>query len=516
MAPDYDQMAAASVCDQPWGQVLAALAAERATGELVVTGDDGKRYAIVFAHGAIAAATSPLVADSVARIALLAQLVSSTQVQAIAKALGDTSRDEVDALAELAHLSRAQIVGLRSRVTIQRAARTFAVEAGVFAFEERAVAPGTEIDVAAAIYLGAHMYMPQQRLTLDLRELGSRFVLHHDVAPDRYGFGDDEQAIVEALRGGTSLPELEAHHRDIDPRTAEAVIYALVTTGACEGTGGVARRPGTEDEFPRSRTVTFETPTRVRFARPTDPAGNSPLSRTVTPRSAVATARETIEAAKRRMAHNAGHYTVLGLQPDASLDAIRSAYVAFTCQLHPDKQPELSPEEERDANEAFTRMTQAYAVLSDPVRRADYDAKLHGKGPPSPERKKVATEAYERGMAALRRDDMDDAVVQLQRAVALAPGDLEYHAMLAWARFCNADSRAAVANETRRALERAIYRSGQPARARFHLGLVERMLGRSREALHHFREVLALDPDHAEAAAEIRILEQRAERPGRR
>jgi len=134
--------------------------------------------------------------------------------------------------------------------------------------------------------------------------------------------------------------------------------------------------------------------------------------------------------------------------------------------------------------------------------------------PPLADRRAAATEAYDKGMAALHREALADAIKLLERAVDLAPADQDYQAALAWARFCDAPDREAVAIETRRTLERAIYRAGDPVRARFYLGLVERMLGRTREALHQFREVLALDPDHAEAAAEIRILEHRSKRPG--
>jgi len=63
--------------------------------------------------------------------------------------------------------------------------------------------------------------------------------------------------------------------------------------------------------------------------------------------------------------------------------------------------------------------------------------------------------------------------------------------------------------ETRKALERAVFKSYRPERARFYLGRVERMLGRDKEALHHFQEVLELKPNHGDAASEIRAIEAR-------
>jgi len=422
------------VSDQPWGVLLAGLSARRLTGELAVIADDGKAFTIVFARGLIASATSPLVADSVARVALLAQLVGSTQAQQIAKAIGETARNEFDVITELAKLTPVQANGLRTRAVIQRAARTFAVESGRFTFDERACTPGCEIDIAAAIYLGARMFLSQQRLTDELRELGTRFRVRGDVAPDRYGFTEEEQPILEALCAGTTLPELEARHRSIDPRTAQAVIYALVCTGACEASGGVALMRVSTEDIPRARTVTFEAPTLVRKKPPTlapepepEPAPARPprttthssqpnIPRTVTPRRAAQMARETIEIARTRIARGGGHYTVLGLLPDASLDAIRSAYVAFACELHPDKRPPLLPEEVRVADEVFSRISQAYAVLSDPVRRAEYNAVLDkrrvARGEPAPaDRRTQAAEAFEKGLAALHREADRKSVV---------------------------------------------------------------------------------------------------------
>jgi cytochrome c-type biogenesis protein CcmH/NrfG len=81
--------------------------------------------------------------------------------------------------------------------------------------------------------------------------------------------------------------------------------------------------------------------------------------------------------------------------------------------------------------------------------------------------------------------------------------------MLGWATFCAASDKSRVAAAARKALEKAIHRSSRPAIARFYLGRIERMLGRDQLALHHFREVLSLIPNHREAASEVRVLESR-------
>jgi curved DNA-binding protein CbpA len=60
------------------------------------------------------------------------------------------------------------------------------------------------------------------------------------------------------------------------------------------------------------------------------------------------------------------HYAVLGLAPSAAPDVIRAAYRVLAQRHHPD----------RNANTdgaAMVRLNQAYATLSCPKRRAEYD-----------------------------------------------------------------------------------------------------------------------------------------------
>jgi tetratricopeptide (TPR) repeat protein len=121
----------------------------------------------------------------------------------------------------------------------------------------------------------------------------------------------------------------------------------------------------------------------------------------------------------------------------------------------------------------------------------------------------LAAEAAERAQRALKNEQVQDAVAELERAVALVPTDVDYSALLGWALFCAAQDKLSVAAETKKLLERALHRSARPHLARFYLGRVERMLGRDREALHHFHAVLMLEPNHRDASAEVRVLEAR-------
>src|SRR5581483_5529379 len=61
------------------------------------------------------------------------------------------------------------------------------------------------------------------------------------------------------------------------------------------------------------------------------------------------------------------YYEVLGVERNATSDEVRRAYRKLALQFHPDRNPEAG------AAERFKEVTEAYEVLSDPERRAQYD-----------------------------------------------------------------------------------------------------------------------------------------------
>lgn len=73
------------------------------------------------------------------------------------------------------------------------------------------------------------------------------------------------------------------------------------------------------------------------------------------------------------MSHQRDPYEVLGVPRDASLDDIKRRYRVLAREHHPDVNPEDPSAENR-----FKEMSSAYGVLSDPEKRARYDASRNG------------------------------------------------------------------------------------------------------------------------------------------
>jgi curved DNA-binding protein CbpA len=62
------------------------------------------------------------------------------------------------------------------------------------------------------------------------------------------------------------------------------------------------------------------------------------------------------------------YYEVLGIEPDASDGEIREAYRRRAFQCHPDRN-----RKSEEANKKMKEINEAYDILSDPIKRREYD-----------------------------------------------------------------------------------------------------------------------------------------------
>lgn len=422
-----------TVGQRPWAATLAAIGREGQTGQLTLRGGE-RLFRIAFSHGIVVGATSPLAVDSVSRIAVTQGLLSPAKAQALLRALGRVAVDDVEKFAEASGLPGPAVQQLKRRVIIQRTARTFEVEAGEYTIEDRIAIPvlvGVEVDVRAAIAFGARKYQSTERLVADLRALGTRFALRPDAEPDlaRFELGDAAGPVLEALRTGTSVPELEATHRHLDPRLVMSVLVSLAASGALAPwqlagraqdvslpRAPTPRRP-TTTEGPAYDSARLAIPVELTQAEPT-------MTRVPTPREPTTTAAPTPHVVKRRprtaprgtpfraqtdpfleaqptaalspplsikgirkliasraslLGKAVDHFEFLGVSFDAPIAEVRAAYVELARYLRPERLAELGyRDEHHDARTVFAQVLIAYTVLTDPDRRAEY-MRLLGK-----------------------------------------------------------------------------------------------------------------------------------------
>lgn len=79
-----------------------------------------------------------------------------------------------------------------------------------------------------------------------------------------------------------------------------------------------------------------------------------------------------MEAVQRRESY----YAILGVRSDSSLDEIRHAYRKLAMKWHPDRWSR-NASLVGEAKRTFQKIQEAYSVLSDPAKRAVYNAGLY-------------------------------------------------------------------------------------------------------------------------------------------
>lgn len=78
------------------------------------------------------------------------------------------------------------------------------------------------------------------------------------------------------------------------------------------------------------------------------------------------------------MAEKRDYYEVLGLKKGASEDEIKKAFRKMAMKYHPDRNPG-----DKEAEEKFKEVNEAYSVLSDPDKKSKYDRFGHAGVDPS-------------------------------------------------------------------------------------------------------------------------------------
>ncbi|MBN1476537.1 J domain-containing protein [Candidatus Sumerlaeota bacterium] len=222
-------------------------------------------------------------------------------------------------------------------------------------------------------------------------------------------------------------------------------------------------------------------------------------------------------------------YQILEIPTDANDREIKRAYHSLAKRLHPDK---ASGEgEAKRLEEEMAAVSQAYNILKDPKRRADYDAQLKGAkaqaatmppsakapAPLSPKAKgatdskeaggaaavarrtQIGQKALARGIQLLNADDPVRALEFLEAAVANNGEDAQAHARLAEALLLAGKS---LTRATKHA-ERAIDLDPWNVRHRLTLAKIFERAGVKSRALEAYREVLKWDAHSAVAQAKI-------------
>ncbi|MCA1829634.1 MAG: DnaJ domain-containing protein [Myxococcales bacterium] len=212
---------------------------------------------------------------------------------------------------------------------------------------------------------------------------------------------------------------------------------------------------------------------------------------------------------RAKLAQRQNAYARLGVSPQAPADQIKAAYLALAKRFHPDAASKpgltaLTPE----LQSLFGSLKEAYESISTADLRAKYDAQNKNAGnTKSGNRKEESILAMKMGDVLLKKRDFEGALTKLRRAVDLdASGDAL--AALAWALVADPKATAATKEEAASLINRALRAQGATARTYYVAGVLWRTKDPD-SAVDAFRKALEIDPNHSDAALELRLIEQR-------
>lgn len=190
-----------------------------------------------------------------------------------------------------------------------------------------------------------------------------------------------------------------------------------------------------------------------------------------------------------------GYYGVLGVKDYATIGEIKSAYYKVAKQFHPDMHFHLADDSLKGKlSDIFSYIYDAYATLSNPERKKEYDRMISLKPARLTSNQDKAKALFNEGKVELKRNKYQEAELLFGQAKYFDSTMSEYHyyygiALMKQEKFKLAE----------KALERAL--KLEPANANYlaDLGFVFLNLGFPTRARAFFEKALKISPDNARA-----------------
>ncbi|UCH85617.1 MAG: DnaJ domain-containing protein [Candidatus Latescibacterota bacterium] len=194
------------------------------------------------------------------------------------------------------------------------------------------------------------------------------------------------------------------------------------------------------------------------------------------------------------------YYQVLRIWPTATADAIKKAYFNMAKLYHPDVVGKGGEGRAGDVpgDVDFKLINEAFAILSDPIKRRKYDESLKQNGSGNQRStvkeadKRSAQLAFEQARTAMKHNRYDKAVVLLKSAIKYDDSNAAYHSWYGFALGALNTRLHEARDACKKALEMEFYNADYHA----NLGFVYLQAGLKSTAGESFREALKWDPEH--------------------
>jgi tetratricopeptide (TPR) repeat protein len=199
---------------------------------------------------------------------------------------------------------------------------------------------------------------------------------------------------------------------------------------------------------------------------------------------------------------NRGYYGVLGVGPHASTPEIKKAYYKAAKKFHPDMHFHLEDDDLKDKlSDIFTYIYEAYATLTNPKKRKEYDECSIPKAARLVSKSDKARALFEEGKLHLKKNNYEDAELLFGQAAYFDSTVAEYHyyyglTLIGLNKFHHAE----------KAINRALKRDPKNANYLAKLGSVYLALDLPKRAKALFRQAVEISPDHKGASEGMKKL----------
>jgi len=366
-----------------------------------------------------------------------------------------------------------------------------------------------DIDPLALLWSYVKVNATTQEVDLALGHFEEKDIkLHSRAKIQRFLFAPKIQGALDVLRARPQSIAALLKSNLVDADTLRRVIYTLAVTRHLDlgrddlepmaVAAGQSKYPAVAEPRVRRR---FEPP------RPASPPPESPVA-TAAQREELVGLLEKLDALN--------FYQILGISDDSPSPVVQSAFLLQAKKWHPDRwRGELEASRE-DAARVFARISEAYQVLTNQEQREEYDKLRKTKGQEEEEQETVkqvlrAAALYQKAQIVARKQDFAAAEDLAQKAMEADPEQTEYGALYAWCAAQNPHNKDKDFDSWIPMLNRAVHENKNNLLVYYYRAVVLKRAGKINEAMRDFRHVSDHDPNHVDAARELRLFKMRAD-----
>jgi tetratricopeptide (TPR) repeat protein/DNA-binding response OmpR family regulator len=485
-APSFES----DLAEKPAVQHFVELLQKKATGSLTLSQDQTRRV-IAFQQGQIRFAQANVKAETVGAAQVASGLIKQASFDRAVALARQQKTPLHEALAAARVLSHEQLKMALKQQTVEVCVNALPWTSGKSRFEPQTLEqvstlPDVRISPVILILEAArkHGVPAESRRWL---EAHGQEKLNRSPELERELFSVKSawpgESVTPFATGGRSVAEVLSRMKDAEL----PLLHYLCLSGLLQLTGNPAAAP---------RPVAAAT-----VGAPDDDRGKV--------FSAAESAARRMLFGERDHLKDATHYEVLGVPPEATVEEIKQAYFAQAKRFHSDSFSGMElGSARRVSEEIFSKVSEAYTVLSTKEQRGEYDVFVDrkAKGLPTDVGAILRAEGlFQKGELYFKAGKWEDAQGLFRDAIALNHAEAEFHAYLGMATFRHSGK----ADQGLQHLEKALELDPRVRKGSLFTAQLLEASGDVERAKTVLRRAIDKDPEFSEAKDELRRLKTR-------